>query len=74
MKKAFAMLLSLALLLGAAGAMAESTTITMGTNAGFAPFEYIGDDGEIEKLFQLGFQISRTDFVHHHAMALLSSR
>lgn len=47
MKKAFAMLLSLALLLGAAGAMAESTTITMGTNAGFAPFEYIGDDGEI---------------------------
>lgn len=41
MKKAFAMLLSLALLLGAAGAMAESTTITMGTNAGFAPFDTI---------------------------------
>ena len=41
MKKAFAMILTLAMLLGATGAMA----VTMGTNASFEPFEYIGDDG-----------------------------
>ena len=44
MKKILAALLTLALLLGATFAMADA--IVGGTNAEFAPFEYIGDDGE----------------------------
>lgn len=44
MKKILATLLTLTMLLTASLAMAE--TVTMGTNAGFAPFEYIGDDGK----------------------------
>lgn len=42
MKKSFVLLLALAMLFGAS-ALAES--VTMGTNAAFEPFEYIGDDG-----------------------------
>lgn len=44
MKKLLSLALSLAML--CTGAIALADTITMGTNAEFAPFEYIGDDGE----------------------------
>jgi len=43
MKKLIAILLSLVLFMGAAAA---ADSIIMGTNAGFEPFEYIGDDGQ----------------------------
>lgn len=43
MKKLFAMLLSLTMLIGCTAALAD--TLTVGTNASWAPFEYIGDDG-----------------------------
>ena len=46
MKKIFAVLLAaLVLALGVAG-FAEDTTLVVGINAEFAPFEYIGDDGQ----------------------------
>lgn len=44
MKKTLAMLLSLMMLFSAASAFAE--TLTMGTNAEFPPFEFIGDNGQ----------------------------
>ncbi len=44
MKKFFAVLLSCAMMISGAVALAE--TVTMGTNAQFQPFEYIGDDGK----------------------------
>jgi polar amino acid transport system substrate-binding protein len=47
MKKIFAVLLAaLVLALGAVG-LAEDTTLVVGTNAEFAPFEFIGDDGQV---------------------------
>lgn len=45
MKKMIAVLLSLALCLSVSGALAD--TLTMGTNAEFAPFEFVDDNGEI---------------------------
>ena len=46
MKKIFAVLLAaLVLALGTAG-LAEDATLVVGTNAEFAPFEFIGDDGQ----------------------------
>ena len=46
MKKIFTVLLAaLVLALGTAG-LAEDATLVVGTNAEFAPFEFIGDDGQ----------------------------
>ena len=70
MKKLFAVLLAMCLMIPAFGAMAE--TLTMGTNAAFAPYEYyegetiVGIDAEIaaaiaEKL-GMDLEIVDTDF------------
>ena len=45
MKKLFALILALAMMLTAAAASAES--LKVGLNAEFAPFEYVDDDGKI---------------------------
>lgn len=45
MKKLFALMLALAMMLTAAAASAES--LKVGLNAEFAPFEYVDDDGKI---------------------------
>ncbi len=48
LKKIFAVVLALCLLLCFAGCGAkEDTTLTMGTNAAFPPYEYVDDDGNI---------------------------
>ncbi len=57
MKKFFAMAIALTMMVSlCASAMAE--TLTMGTNAGFAPFEYIGDDGK-----PTGFDIELAQYI-----------
>lgn len=47
LKKIFAVVLALCLLLCFAGCGAEDNTLTMGTNAAFPPYEYVDDDGNI---------------------------
>ncbi len=48
LKKIFAVVLALCLLLCFAGCAAkEDNTLTMGTNAAFPPYEYVDDDGNI---------------------------
>lgn len=78
MKKLLAALLCLALSCSAAAAMGE--TIVMGTNAGFEPFEYIGDDGqpagfdiEIAKLIaeDLGMELVIEDIYFDGLLAAL---
>lgn len=59
MKKLFAALLAAAMLLSCSAALAD--TVTMGTNAGFAPFEYIGDNQQYEGFdFEIAKYIAET--------------
>ncbi|MCL1963893.1 MAG: basic amino acid ABC transporter substrate-binding protein [Firmicutes bacterium] len=78
MKKLLAALLCLALLSGGSAALAD--TIIMGTNAGFEPFEYIGEDGqpagfdiEIAKLIagDMGMELKIEDIYFDGLLAAL---
>ena len=78
MKKLFAVALTLILALGSMTALADE--IVMGTNAGFAPFEFIGDDGkpagfdiEIAKLIaaDLGVDLKIEDIYFDGLLAAL---
>lgn len=80
MKKLFAIMLAVTMMLGASLALAD--TVTMGTNASFAPFEYVDDDGsfagfdvEIAQLLaaELGMELVIEDIYFDGLIAALDA-
>lgn len=67
MKKFLSIVLTLVLCLTAVSALADETpTIVMGTNAGFEPFEYIDDNGEVA-----GFDVEIAQYIANYIGAEL---